>query len=238
MDRSRPNYGMNEAWKRLEDWLGENLPETLAALCDGCDAEALSKLEEDAAIKLPESFKAFYSVHDGQRLYEGPGLFYGVSLLSLSDIRRDWMTWVEVIRWAQQTGNDMDEFQISLMPNKVKPLYANEKWIPFASFMDSNHLGLDFDPGPAGKVGQVINFGEEEEQKAVLANSFEDFIDHYARGLENGNAVVDREGGRVAFLPAGYKERLEKGTRLGGFIAHRFVEEPSIEEWEELGILL
>ena len=230
---------MNEVWKRLEAWLNENLPETLAGLNKGCTEADIVRLERETGIALPDSFRTFYSMHDGQRLLEGAGLFYGIELLPLSDILRAWNVWLDVIEWAKQTGNDMDESQISLMPGKVKALYANDKWIPFASFLDSNHLGLDFDPGPEGKIGQVINFGRDEEQKAVLAHSFGEFIDRYIAGLESGEAVIRYEEQTAVLLPKKFNWRFEgAGTRLLGPVAHRFIEEPSRDEQERLGILL
>jgi hypothetical protein len=115
-------------------------------------------------------------------------------------------------------------------------MYANKKWIPFAVFMDSNYVGLDFDPKADGTVGQVINFGREEEQKSVLADSFAGFIRRFIDELETEEIIFSEKG---TPLPGKYRGRFSGGgTRLGGFIAHRFIDEPGLEEQKKLGILL
>jgi hypothetical protein len=45
---------------------------------------------------------------------------------------------------------------------------------------------MDSAPGPAGSVGQVINFGRDEKLKCVLAASWGEFLLSYARFLESG----------------------------------------------------
>jgi cell wall assembly regulator SMI1 len=42
-------------------------------------------------------------------------------------------------------------------------------------------------------VGQVINFGRDEEAKFVLGQTVDDFIDRIATELEAGNFVIDEE---------------------------------------------
>jgi hypothetical protein len=63
------------------------------------------------------------------------------------------------------------------------PLHAEEG--------DSDHLGIDLDPGPDGVVGQVINFRRDQRAKYVLAASCAHFLEDVADELEAGNAVVD-----------------------------------------------
>jgi len=229
---------MEKQWQQLENWFAENLPTMVADLNIGCETGDLEELEKEFGVQLPRSFSDFYTIHNGQKAVNYIGMFYGASLLPTSKILEQWRMWASIIDdyGPEQMGIDFDQYQASLMPDKVKPMYANKKWMPFAVIWDSNYLGLDFDPGPAGKVGQVINFGREEEQKAVLADSFKKFIEGYISELERGEALV-RNG---EFLPKKYEWRFSGagGTRLGGYVAQRFVEEPSGEEQQRLGILL
>ena len=46
---------------------------------------------------------------------------------------------------------------------------------------------MDFDPCPAGRVGQIILYGRDEDVKAVLAPSLGAFLDWIADLLEGGN---------------------------------------------------
>ena len=93
-------------------------------------------------------------------------------------------------------------------------------------------MGLDFDPGPTGTYGQVINFGREEEQKAVLANSFSEFVQSFVKDLETGRALIENKGNQLVFLPKKFEWRFRGKVRglLGGDVAHLFIEEPTHEE--------
>jgi cell wall assembly regulator SMI1 len=232
---------MRETWQRLESWFAIHYPAMLSDLNVGCEPASLKDLEEKIGLELPETFKDFYAVHDGQKAKNYIGIFYDVSLLPLPAIYAQWKGWVDLIdEWGFEAMEDkFDRYQASLMPQKVKAMYANKKWIPFAVIWDCNYLGLDFDPGPDGKCGQVINFGREEEQKTVLANSFGEFIEKYVQELEAGEAEMKENGGQLSFFPTRFKWRFEgRGTRLLGYVAHRFIGEPTREELEKLGILL
>jgi hypothetical protein len=64
---------------------------------------------------------------------------------------------------------------------------------------DSNHIGIDLDPGPCGVVGQVINFGRDQERKYVLARSWAHFLEDVAEELEAGNFVITGTEGHRSF---------------------------------------
>ena len=65
--------------------------------------------------------------------------------------------------------------------------YVNRNWISLVATGESNYFGIDFDPGPKGVSGQVINFGRDEELKRVLAWSWGWFLSDLADELERGN---------------------------------------------------
>jgi hypothetical protein len=54
---------------------------------------------------------------------------------------------------------------------------------------------MDFDPWPAGRIGQIILYGRDEDVKAVLAPSLGAFLDWIADLLESGNFRLDAEPG-------------------------------------------
>ena len=53
----------------------------------------------------------------------------------------------------------------------VDPAYINPRWIPLTHDGSGNHIGLDMDPWPGGRVGQIILYGRDEDVKTVLAPS-------------------------------------------------------------------
>ena len=69
----------------------------------------------------------------------------------------------------------------------VDPAYINRRWIPLTHDGSGNHIGLDFDPWPAGRIGQVILYGRDQDVKAVIAPSLGKFLGWVAGLLESGN---------------------------------------------------
>mgnify|MGYP006198197397 CR=1 FL=1 len=55
----------------------------------------------------------------------------------------------------------------------VDPAYINPRWIPLTHDGSGNHIGLDFDPWPGGRVGQVILFGRDE---ADYFRDYDEFV--------------------------------------------------------------
>lgn len=175
---------MDELWLALEHWLGQQLPEVLADLNPGCSNKELSELERRLNCRLPEDFKAFYRRHDGQK-GETTGLFCGLPVLSTDDLYKHWEGWREI---ADEDEDIATEITGESYPNgAIKPTYVNVKWIPLTYDGGSNHLGIDVDPGPAGVVGQVINFGRDENNKFVLASSLSNFIAWMLAQYQGGN---------------------------------------------------
>jgi hypothetical protein len=74
--------------------------------------------------------------------------------------------------------------------------------------------------------GQVINFGREEEQKTVLADSFAEFLDGYVTNLERGNFLITRTSGWREFLPKELAKRvLERQSPYLGAVAIRYIDD-------------
>jgi len=94
--------------------------------------------------------------------------------------------------------SEASAFCTSAKSGAVQALYANKYWIPFAYDYGGNHLGVDLDPGARGTLGQVINFGSDEDEKFVLASSVTIFLEWLIDQLESGNFVIREEddGGR------------------------------------------
>jgi cell wall assembly regulator SMI1 len=106
---------------------------------------------------------------------------------------------------ASERGEDdgmLDEFSqesTSSPEGAIQRLHACRAWIPLVGMNDSNHIGIDLDPGPGVVVGQVINFGRDQEQKFVLARSWAHFLEDVADELGRGNFVITGDEGCKSF---------------------------------------
>lgn len=62
-------------------------------------------------------------------------------------------------------------------PSVTLPRLVHPGWIPFAQDGGGNHLAVDTVPGPAGRAGQVLEFGPDlYEGPVVRADSIVDFL--------------------------------------------------------------
>ncbi|MBH8573671.1 SMI1/KNR4 family protein [Nostocaceae cyanobacterium CENA369] len=180
---------MKEILTRIETWFKKHLPEVLDSLNPAATEEEILELENQMQFELPPSFKELYKWHNGQMSRYYPGLFYGLEFLSLPEIHRNWQVWAQLV----DEGINKDILGQSHSPGKVKEIYASKKWIPFAYDCGGNHLGIDLDPGKKGKVGQVINFGRDEDVKFVFADDLESFLNWFITQLESGNYIISSE---------------------------------------------
>jgi len=183
--------------KSLIELVGTISPETTEGLRAGAKATTINELEGLIGVNFDETFRALYTLHDGQNSKSSAGFFYGLEFLSIEGIIQQWESWVSILNDPMDW--DMHEFCTSHHKGKVKKLYANTKWVPFAFDWGGNHLGIDFDPDESGTVGQIINFGSDEETKYVIAESFAAFIDWYDSELRKGNYEIDEAGSQYGF---------------------------------------
>ncbi|HEU4562860.1 MAG TPA: SMI1/KNR4 family protein [Longimicrobium sp.] len=175
------------SYERLERWLAAHRPQILANLQPPASDADLAALAETLGVSLPPSFLDLYRWKNGQRDPGEPGPFYGLSFLSIPDLLKEWENWNEILA---DNSFDLHGFSSSVAPGVVKERYANRHWIPFSHDWGGNHIGVDLDPGPKGRVGQVINFGRDEDAKYVLGQTVQAFVARLADELEAGNFVL------------------------------------------------
>jgi cell wall assembly regulator SMI1 len=199
--------------KRFEKAIGQSLP----------DAVRESWMIHDGQRPIPYLPDAEeYSVEDDDALLS-KGVVFGSEVLPLLDEKDclasspslgHWRFWSEMVE-ASERGEDygmLDEFShesTSFPDGAIQRLHACRGWIPLVEMNDSNHIGIYLDPGPCGVVGQVINFGRDQEQKYVLARSWAHFLEDVADELERGNFVITVDGDYKSFdLKEPHREEL------------------------------
>jgi cell wall assembly regulator SMI1 len=188
----REKCPMQHYWTRIESLFQHRMPKgSRRYFCPGASDKALQGLQKHIGLELPNDFKEFYRIHDGQGKGEF-GLVFGLELLSLRRIKQEWDNW-------KSLGDDLNAELAKAMSSEpkgyVKPLYLNPKWVPFTTDQTGTHLGLDFDPDRKGNVGQVIAFGRNQDNKKVLAKSFRDYIHQFVKQLETIDWTLDPDGG-------------------------------------------
>src|ERR1051326_7666845 len=56
---------VEEIWQQIEGWMSQHAPHLLQQIAPGADEEALTQLERDLDITLPDDMRASYRRHDG-----------------------------------------------------------------------------------------------------------------------------------------------------------------------------
>ena len=189
---------LNELKKLLES-LRTIYPFGVDILNPAATVEEINYLEKQIGCLLPQDVKDLYLTHDGQDSSK-PGYIFGFPVLSLKDVYLCWKSWNDLVESEDEEGmNSLSEYCESGNDDKVKKLYANPLWIPLTNDWAGNHIGIDLDPGPGGTVGQVINFGRDEDIKFVLADSLKDFIKFINDQIDKRNYIVKEEDGLFWF---------------------------------------
>ena len=177
---------------RLDAWYAAHLPPDRYRFNPPATDAKLDAFERLVGIDLPRSWRQLYRWHDGEN-DDRWGHIYGLPILPLSDAGFQWKAWAGVL--ADFDGNRYEIRGGAWPEGAVDPAYINPRWIPLTHDGSGNHIGLDFDPWPGGRVGQIILFGRDEDVKAVLAESLGKFLEWIAGLLESGNFRLDSEAG-------------------------------------------
>ena len=180
---------------RLDAWYAAHLePDTYRLNPPATEAQ-LDAFEHLIGLKVPRAYRQLYRWHDGEE-DDRWGHIYGLPLLPLDEAAAQWNAWTGTL--AEFGGNPYAIHGGAWPEGAVDPAYINRRWIPLTHDGSGNHIGLDFDPWPGGRVGQVILFGRDEDVKAVLAESLGKFLEWIAGLLESGNFRLGPSDGEPA----------------------------------------
>lgn len=154
----------------------------------------IAEIEKSMDVQLNDELKNWFQLI-GNAEYGIAGLMMGLELYDLDGMYAEWASWREFD--SDATLNDAIYYS-SVPAGAVKCRYTNPKWIPLAHDYASNYIGVDLDPDKQGVIGQVINFGRDENDKKVFANSLKEFFElliEYQDEME-----IDEEGSRPVYI--------------------------------------
>lgn len=177
---------------RLDAWYAVHLTPDRYILNPPATDTQLDAFERLIGLKLPRAYRQLYRWHDGEN-DDRWGHIYGLPLLPLQQAGAQWTSWAKVLNYFG--GNRYPVPGGAWPEGAVDPAYINPRWIPLTHDGSGNHIGVDFDPWPDGRVGQVIVFGRDEDVKIVLAESLGKFLGWIADLLESGNFRLEAESG-------------------------------------------
>ena len=198
---------------RLDTWYATHLPPDRYRLNPPATETEIEAFERLIGFELPRSYHQLYRWHDGET-DDRWGHVYGLPLIPLEWVVREWKAWNQVL---DDFKANRYEIRGAAWPDgAVDPAYINPRRIPLTIDGSGNSIGLDFDPWPLGRVGQVIIYGRDEDVKVVLAESLGKFLEWIAGLLESGNFKLDADGKerlRLFRLKTPSAEHFHEGAR-------------------------
>lgn len=174
----------------LVSWFQVHIPSIATDLNPGANDAAIASLEAKIGLPFPPELREFYQLHDGQK-GEAPGFFYGLEFSPLNQVASQWQTWADIVQDDPSMPGSIPS--ISHPAGAIQEVYVDLAWVPVAHDFSGNHIGIDLNPGPRGQKGQIINYGPDENDKYVLANSLSDFLEWFYHELEAGNYRTDND---------------------------------------------
>ncbi|MBN2534841.1 MAG: SMI1/KNR4 family protein [Spirochaetales bacterium] len=175
---------MQDIWDRIESWLKKEAPGVNVRLLPGAADNEIHVLEEFLHITFPDDVKASFKIHNGQHDLAVP-LIGDWQLFSLIGVERDWKLMKKMYDKGDFSGPG------AAATGNVRPEWWIPGWIAVASNGAGDLLCLDMDPAPGGRAGQIVTFWHMDSKRAVLAESFREWLLMFARDLENGQYRVE-----------------------------------------------
>ncbi|MFI7388124.1 SMI1/KNR4 family protein [Streptomyces sp. NPDC049813] len=163
---------IDDAWQRIESWLGRHAPATVANLLPGASEHELDELQAALGVRLPVGLRALWSRRAGAGPDPMPGFMpAGSALMPFEAVRRVYETYMVLLRRDE-------EAQRRKGATREIPLWR-ASWIPFAS-LDADALsGLCVD----AETGRIWSWCEYEE-RGIPFESLTDYLEEMADVLD------------------------------------------------------
>lgn len=165
---------IDQSWERIERWLANHAPATLASLNPPASADELAQAETALGRPLPEELTASLRRHNGTDEHRRTGRFALAEymLLSTSQI---------VARWQ------MMEQLLADNPHWDRDAHWRSHWVPFAESVSAATLYLDQPADhPEATVG-TLTHGDFPRPRTWP--SYSALLDQTAHAIETGTAL-------------------------------------------------
>ncbi len=193
---------VRRAWREIEAGLAA-LDVAGVRLAEGASEAKLKEFEEETGVALPEEVRELFAGHDGQIGHEVGAV--GFHFVSLDETRKISSDWAAVREKLGEGAKPLDRVCTSRPPKAIQRKYSAPGWVALLRDDEGNYIGVDLEPGPAGKRGQVLNFGRDEQTKYVLFPDAGELLEWLASefrakrfGYDEEEGVIEHEAGRLA----------------------------------------
>lgn len=185
-------------WNSIKQELQIMAPAILNSLNKSVSLTDIDILESVINAKLPDDFKVFYTINNGQKL-GSPGLIECEELLSIQRIIEEWKVWNSLL---VSKDFEQDNIPYTSTPDaEIKNDWWNPLWIPFTHDGSGNYYCLDLDPTDKGTYGQIIRMWHDDPERSLEATSFTEWIVNFKDKLvskqlvysDSYNGIIDKD---------------------------------------------
>lgn len=164
-----------------------------------------------------ESYLGSLLIYDGQRKNSLVDIYFGFFAMSAREIVLE----VKMLNEIRVTcDDDYDEgYWTSYPEGTVLETVYSDRWFPFATDLCGNYLGIDFAPGPNGKIGQVIFFGRDIDERIVIADSLCKLEKWFVDIVVSSQFIVEMQVGLKLNLSAPSQQLCGTIQELGKYIS-------------------
>ena len=191
---------MHPLFERLEAALARQPePVGLYPLQPPATQAALVQLEQQVGVRLPDDVRNLYLAHNGERdiWYRTPGKAPSPPTLpclhTWLPLEQALQTW-NMHREVEETP-DYFGFPDTEPTDQVKAQNYSPKWIPIGADNTGCCIHVDLDPGPAGRMGQLIYYDRDTgiDRDEVVASSLTAYLQQLIHCLEQNLLVVTQD---------------------------------------------
>jgi len=173
---------MSPIIKRLDTFLLRVRPGYYAQLRPGLNAEQFTEFAQAVGFTFPDEFRDLYCWRDGQA-DEFQSLCHNRYFMPSAEVKSTW----ELMTGLQEDG-EWDQ-----------PQWWHRGWIPFLHNGAGSHLCVDLHGSFTTLSGQVIEFWNRDDDRPIVAPSFQVWLEHFVSTLERGFWHLEDDGN---FLPS------------------------------------
>lgn len=172
------------AWRRITALMAQQGDATLAGVRPGLDKALIDEAEGISGLSWPLEFKALLALSDGGLRLPGGYRLMGVEAVLLhhsASVR-------ELVDDEANTA-EADFFD----PNApLLNVYMHNLLLPVADGGRWNNLYADLSPGPAGRLGQLVELVHGHGMR-LKSGGLVDYLDAYAAAIESGSLSHHQE---------------------------------------------
>ncbi len=165
-------------WHTVRSWLQREHPDVLQQFNPPACAEAVAAAEAELGVSLPDDYKAFLALADGQ---DDCAAFVGLGAL---------MPIAEVA--STKLMGEEREVPAACAGPGVRAVDCATGWIPISrSARGRDYLCIDLDPAPEGTRGQIIEYVADGDARPLIAKSFADLLSLYFEQAQTGEIDLE-----------------------------------------------